>query len=81
MFATTVSERNAALSALDMEYARRIMPDASSDYVRLISMHKARYECTSLPASLRHSSGMWLRQRGLKRMTGDAVLPEGVLPA
>lgn len=56
------------------------MPDASSDHVRLMAMHKGRYECTDLDNAARHTSGEWLRQHGYGRMTGDPLLPEGVLP-
>ena len=75
-----VKERDKALANLDMEYARRVIPMATSDEVRLIAMHKARYEITSLPAELRHESANWLRERGYKRGTGDPLLPEGRLP-
>ena len=74
-------DRNKALMALDMEWARKMMPDATSDHVRLMAMHKGRYECTDLDNAARHTSGEWLRQHGYGRMTGDPLLPEGALPA
>lgn len=74
-----LAERDAALASLDMDYARRMMPDAEDD-VRLAAMHKARYECTGLAAELRHASGHWLRERELGRMTFAPLLPEGELP-
>jgi hypothetical protein len=76
-----LAERNKALENLDMEYARRMIPMATSDDVRLMAMHKARYECTDIAAEFRHQSGEWLRNNGCSRMTGDALLPEGELPA
>lgn len=79
-FEKDIAERNRALANLDMEYARKMFPGASSDYVRLAAMHKARYEMVSLPAELRHESGLWLRLNGFKRLTGQDLLPEGELP-
>lgn len=75
-----IHQRDKALANLDMEYARRMIPLASSDEVRLIAMHKARYEAASLAPELRHESGQWLRERGYKRGTGGDLLPEGRLP-
>jgi len=74
-------ERAAALVALDLDYARRLMPDASSDEVRLAAMHKARYETTTIARELRHASGAWLRENGYLRFGGLPLLPEGELPA
>lgn len=79
-FDAFIVERNAALAALDMDYARRMMPDATDDYVRLLVMHKARYETTTMPRELRHESAEWLRSRGSCRMSGLPILPEGELP-
>lgn len=79
-FETLMRERDHALASLDMTYARRAMPDASSDEVRLIAMHKARYETTNMPRELRHASGEWLRVRGYFRWGGLPILPEGELP-
>ncbi len=78
--AKMLAERNAALVTLDMDYARRMLPTASSDEVRLLAMHKARYECTAIAAEFRHASGHWLREHGSKRMDGSELLPEGELP-
>jgi hypothetical protein len=75
-----LEERNKALATLDMNYARRLMPEASSDHVRLIVMHKLRYECLSLPHELRHASAEWLRSYGYGRMDGTPLLPAGELP-
>lgn len=76
-----LAERNRALKKIDMEYARRTMPGASSDEVRLMAMHKARYEVTAMPARLRHASREWLELRGYRRLydlpwPADRSLPE-----
>lgn len=73
-------QRNKALISLDLDWARTQIPDAAGDYALLASMHKARYECCDIPAELRHASGHWLRERGMGRFTGKALLPEGELP-
>ena len=73
--------RNEALAALDMDWARQMMPTASNDHVRLTAMHKARYECTDLAAEQRYQSSDWLRQHGYGRMDGTELLAEGELPA
>lgn len=70
----------AALSSLDMNWARLQMPNATNDKVRLMAMHKERYECTDIDPDLSHESARWLRQRGLSRVTGDPILPAGDLP-
>ena len=75
-----LAERDKALIDLDMDWARRTMPDVSDDLVRLMALHKARYEVTTLSAELRHTSGQWLRERGLHRFDGTDLLPEGMLP-
>jgi len=73
-------KRNSALINLDMEFARKMMPGADNDHVRLIAMHKARYEVISINDDLRLESGNWLRKRGYGRMMGEPVLPDGELP-
>jgi hypothetical protein len=75
-----VRERNRALTELDMDYARRTLPQASCDEVLLMSLHKARYECSAIAAELRHASRAWLWDRGLKRFDMSPLLPEGELP-
>lgn len=74
-----LAKRNKALIDLDLEYARKMIPGARDDDVLLMSMHKARYSVTTIPAELRHASGAWLRERGLGAMSGP-LLPEGELP-
>ena len=73
-------ERNEALKNLDIEYARKVLPAASSDEVLLITLHKSRYECVDIPKEFRHSSAAWLRGRGYGGMCGP-LLPEGELPS
>lgn len=81
------NERNAALLALDMEWARARAREACAstgrpmpnDETLLASLHKARYDCTSLDDQPRLESGAWLRERGLRRMCGLPLLPDGML--
>jgi hypothetical protein len=74
-----LEERNKALTSLDQEYVARMLPDAPAT-MRLLILHKARYECTAIEANLRHESGAWLREHGFNRMSGDPILPDGELP-
>lgn len=73
--------RNKCLRELDMEYARVVMPAASSDFVRLISMHKARYECTDIEPELRQESRAWLEERKYSRLQNLEWPAVGELPA
>jgi hypothetical protein len=74
-----LEERNAALVALDEDYVSRSVPSYPPE-MRLLVLHKSRYECTAIAPELRHASRAWLAERGFKRMTGDELLPEGELP-
>ncbi len=74
-----ITERNLALIALDENYVARMVPKAPPE-MRLLILHKSRYECTAMPANLRNESRAWLAERGYGRMTGDPLLPEGQLP-
>ena len=67
-FSDFTAQRNNALTTLDMRWARKAMPSASSDEVRLIALHKARYECTQIEPSLRHESRKFLEASKLARM-------------
>ena len=69
-----------ALIELDMEYARETIPEASSDEVRLVAMHKARYEHTDVPAEYRHASRAWLEKFGFNRHKQQPWPPVGELP-
>lgn len=64
-----VRERDAALSVLDMAYAEKLMPNAT-DHVRLMAMHKARYECVHIAPELRRESREWLESQGYRRLGG-----------
>ena len=75
-----LAERNRALVEMDITYLRRMLPTATNDEVRIMSAHKARYECTALPNEVRHASRAWLAERGLKRFDLSDLLPEGELP-
>jgi hypothetical protein len=72
--------RNKALVDLDMDWARMMIPDASSDDVRLTSLHKTRLECLEIPDAVRLESLEWLRAGGFKRMDGLDLPPPGELP-
>lgn len=72
-----VSERNAALTTLDMDYGRRMMRGATDDVV-LLAMHKARYDCIGIKEALRHQSRAWLEERGYRRI-GGLAFPENRL--
>ena len=75
-----LAERNAALTSMDMKWAEKEMPYASSPEVREVAMHKARYECTAIDRELRIKSYKWLKLRHYKRLTNDPLLPYGELP-
>lgn len=74
------AERNAAFENLDIEFARKVLPQASSDEVLLIAMHKARYETTDIEDSLRHESAAYLKANGYGRMYGVPFPEDGSLP-
>ena len=73
-------ERNRALLALDLKWARERFPEESSDEVLLTAMHKARYECIDLPAVARQESRAWLEVRGFSRTKGLPFPSDGSLP-
>lgn len=77
---TFLKERDAALTSMDMAYATRMMPRASHE-VRLMAMHKARYEALNIAPVLRTESGEWLRTHGFGRLDGSPILPQGELPS
>jgi hypothetical protein len=72
--------RNEALRTLDLDYARNQMGRPASDEMLLLSLHKARYECTGIEPEYRHESARWLRERGYGRLTGTPLLDDGELP-
>lgn len=79
MITKLLEERNAALTTLDVTWAKERFPTAD-EHTLLMSLHKARYECTAIAPELRHASGAWLRASGYHRMNGLPLLPEGELP-
>ena len=85
--AAFVRERDAALIALDLQWARRTILLISpadgnvSDLTLLCAMHRARYNIVTIPDALRHESAAWLRERGLTDICGMPLLPPGQLPA
>lgn len=75
-----ISERDAALVSLDIDYGRKLFPKASSIFVILASLHKARYEVVTIDPELRHFSAKWLREHKMTRVTGEKLLPGDLLP-
>lgn len=73
-----LANRNAALTSLDLEWAKKQMPGASETVLEC-AMHKARYECTAIDRQLRRDSAAWLRKNNFGGLTGP-LLPEGELP-
>lgn len=65
-----LEKRKKTLEALDIDHARELFPQASSDEVLLASLHKARYECVDIADGLRHESRAWLENNGYLRMFG-----------
>lgn len=55
--------RNKAFATTDLEWARKMLPQASSDKVVEIGFHKARYGCTVVADELRLASRDWLEER------------------
>ena len=75
-----LEDRNKALMEMDYAWCRNQVGRHASDELCELSLHKARYECTMIPAEARHASAAWLRERGYGRITGTPILPEGELP-
>ncbi|MDP3219198.1 MAG: hypothetical protein Q8S73_34185 [Deltaproteobacteria bacterium] len=75
-----VRQRDAALNTLDMEWAAQQMPYSAPE-VRLLAMHKARYEAVNIAPELRHESAEWLHAAGCTRLDGSPLLSAGELPA
>ncbi len=74
-----LARRNKALVELDESYVAATVPKAPSE-MRLMILHKSRYEVITIAPELRHASRKWLTERGYSRMTGTPLLPEGELP-
>jgi hypothetical protein len=73
-------ERNAALRGLNIAWARRQIDRPVSDAVLLLSLHKARLECTAIERDLRVASARWLMERGYKSLTGQTITNPEELP-
>lgn len=74
-----IIERNKAFETGDLEWAHKLIPNASSPAVVEIAFHKARLECLDVSKKRRRESRDWLRERGLTRLDGSPVtrrLPE-----
>jgi len=79
------AQRNRVLTEFDVEAVKKQLmengqPPCDVDMLAVVTLHKARYECTDIDRILRAKSGEWLRQRHFKRMYGEELLPEGQLP-
>jgi hypothetical protein len=72
--------RNKAMLEMDFDFLRNHVGRPMSDEMCELTLHKARYSCTSLPAEARHASAKWLRERGYHGLGGEVILPEGQLP-
>ena len=78
-----LKERNRAFEALDLEWARKMLPPGTSDEMLLLSMHKARAECMGISAEARQASRAWLAANGYKRIgevTTGSSLPRAAPP-
>jgi hypothetical protein len=78
--AAYVKERDEALAALDLEWARKRQPGIS-DAVALMAMHKARYEAVNIASDLRQESRRWLEARMYGRLGGLPWPKRDELPA
>jgi hypothetical protein len=63
-----ITERNEAYRKLDLAWARQRCGGPVADETLLISLHKARYECTGIEAGLRQESRKWLEANNYGRM-------------
>lgn len=74
-----LAARDRALVDLDVDWLAKNMPQIPPD-IRLMVLHKARYEAINVADDLRHASRAWLAERGLGRAPDGPLLPEGDLP-
>lgn len=72
-------ERNKALMNLDIDWAKKNIPEITDNFTLLVAMHKARYHCRDIPNELRHESANFLRQHEFNGVK-QSLLPEGQLP-
>jgi len=75
-----LKEYEDALIDLDIEHARKLFPLATSDFVLLSALHKARYESVGISVKLRQESRLWLELNNQKRMFGMEFSKDGSLP-
>jgi hypothetical protein len=70
-----LTERNIALIRLDTEWARKQKPGMErwTKSQLLLTLHKARHQCTAIPASLRIESARWLKDNGWVDMFGQPI--------
>ncbi len=68
------------LERLDIDLAKMMMPEASSDRVILIALHKARYESINIASELRQESRKWLEINGYGRYKKQSFSSDGSLP-
>lgn len=73
-------ERDKALIALDIGWARQMIGRIDDDFMLLVAMHRARYNIPSIPDALRHESAAWLRAHDMADIEGVPLLPPGELP-
>jgi hypothetical protein len=78
--AAFVKERDAAMEADDLEWAAKMMPDASSPIVIEMGFHKARIQVLSVSEQKRRESMKWLADRGLTDQFGSPVHHDDPLP-
>lgn len=78
--AAMLRRRDAALIALDLNWARSVMGHHASALTLLAGMHKARYNIPAIPDALRHESAAWLRAHDMTDLHGIPLLPPGQLP-
>lgn len=78
--AVELAARNRAFETDDYAWARRMMPNASSEVVVVMAFHKARYECRAVSAAKRRESQHWMIENHVRRMTGEFVVPGEPLP-
>ena len=71
--------RVAILKSGNTDALRALFPSMTAE-VAEITLHKCRYDCTDLPAEMRHASRAWLDLRHYGAMGGRDLLPEGELP-
>lgn len=82
-----IVERNAALRALDLSWARKQAAEASvrlgvpmpSPEGMIGALHNARYHCKDIEPELRRESAAWLREH-MPNLAAKVVLPDDALP-